>query len=468
MTSVERLHRPRHGDTVDADNIEVPRRRANAPGPARSDYDATDDRDPTRQGGGLDPAAGDRSGSAIPRGEAMPAKMEKTDVPGVYKRGGRYAYSYRKRGRQHWGSAATKAEARRRKRNAETDVERGEHRDACRLAFGEYARPWIEHYTGRTSRGFREPTRRWYREMLEQRLIPYFDVERGLRLAEVEPRDIKALIAWLATQPNPHKPGRLLSLATIRHHVAVVRALFADAVEEGVVRFNPSAGVRVAVDESAGTGREPADEKRALTRAELARLLAEIDERWRLFFELLAHTGLRIGEALELRWGTDVHFGARPTIRVRRQHSNGAVRPPKSRRGCRDIPLAPGLARRLWKAQGAEGELVFPSTVGTHLNRSNLYRDVLNPATARAGVPWVSFHTFRHTCASLLFAGGKNVKQVQVWLGHSDPGFTVRIYIHLMDDGLGDAAFLDELVKPGRGDDNAGVADEPDVADAAG
>ena len=28
-------------------------------------------------------------------------------------------------------------------------------------------------------------------------------------------------------------------------------------------------------------------------------------------------------------------------------------------------------------------------------------------------VPWVSFHTFRHTCASLLFAEGKNVKQVQ-------------------------------------------------------
>lgn len=35
-------------------------------------------------------------------------------------------------------------------------------------------------------------------------------------------------------------------------------------------------------------------------------------------------------------------------------------------------------------------------------------------------------HTFRHTCASLLFAAGKNVKQVQVWLGHADPGFTVR------------------------------------------
>ena len=29
----------------------------------------------------------------------------------------------------------------------------------------------------------------------------------------------------------------------------------------------------------------------------------------------------------------------------------------------------------------------------------------------KAGVPWVSAHSFRHTCASLLFAGGKNQKQ---------------------------------------------------------
>jgi integrase len=33
----------------------------------------------------------------------------------------------------------------------------------------------------------------------------------------------------------------------------------------------------------------------------------------------------------------------------------------------------------------------------------------------------VSFHTFRHTCASLLFAEDKNAKQVQEWLGHADP-----------------------------------------------
>jgi hypothetical protein len=58
-------------------------------------------------------------------------------------------------------------------------------------------------------------------------------------------------------------------------------------------------------------------------------------------------------------------------------------------------------------------------------------------------VPWVHLHSFRHTCASLLFDGGMNIAQVSKWLGHSKPAFTLDVYTHLMDDGLGDPAFLD-------------------------
>lgn len=38
------------------------------------------------------------------------------------------------------------------------------------------------------------------------------------------------------------------------------------------------------------------------------------------------------------------------------------------------------------------------------------------------------------------------MKQVQAWLGHADPGFTLSTYIHLMDAGMGSAAFLDKAV----------------------
>lgn len=89
--------------------------------------------------------------------------------------------------------------------------------------------------------------------------------------------------------------------------------------------------------------------------------------------------------------------------------------------------------------------------------------DGLEPAGERAKVPFVTFHTFRHTCASLLFAHDKNVKEVQEWLGHADPGFTLRTYVHLLDEGIGDATFLDAAVKVG----NARATDHPQTAAAA-
>jgi integrase len=80
---------------------------------------------------------------------------------------------------------------------------------------------------------------------------------------------------------------------------------------------------------------------------------------------------------------------------------------------------------------------------GQPLDAHNLRTRVLRPVVADLGLPWVGFHSFRHTCASLLFAHGKDIKQVQTWLRHADPGFTLRTYVHLMDEGLGSAEFLD-------------------------
>jgi integrase len=198
-----------------------------------------------------------------------------------------------------------------------------------------------------------------------------------------------------------------------------------------------------------------------MTRAELRRLLGELPQRWLMFFELLAHTGLRISEALGLDW-TDVEFGARPRLRVRRQCYRGRVSRLKTRNSRRDLPISPALARKLWAVRPphAEGP-IFVTRNGTRFGDRNVRR-VLVAAAIRAGltkqvtdprgrlltVSRVSFHTFRHTCASLLFEGGKNIKQVSRWLGHADPAFTLRTYVHMLDDGLGEVSFLDAATAP--------------------
>lgn len=106
------------------------------------------------------------------------------------------------------------------------------------------------------------------------------------------------------------------------------------------------------------------------------------------------------------------------------------------------------MAQRLWTRRGTAGtaERVFTSATGKPIRDGNLRRRVLTPAADAAGVPWVTFHSFRHTSASLLFEEGRNVKQVAEWLGHADASFTLRTYISLMDQGVGSAEFLDRAV----------------------
>jgi hypothetical protein len=66
---------------------------------------------------------------------------------------------------------------------------------------------------------------------------------------------------------------------------------------------------------------------------------------------------------------------------------------------------------------------------------------------------WVGFHPFRHTCATMLFRAGWNAPQVQRQLGHSDAGFTLRRYVHLLDADLPEPGVLDALpaVEGGNG-----------------
>lgn len=380
---------------------------------------------------------------------------QRTRYPGIYKRDlangqSRYTAVWRHRGRQQKKTFRTLAEAREAKGRDYT----GDRRPTTRMTVEEYAETWIENYRGRTSRGFDERTRRDYGSSLTRHAIPKLG---RLRLVDMDPQDIRGYVSYLESQG--------LALATVRQHVAVVKAMLATAVEDGKLRSNPAYGVRITIESS-----DPHETARALTRAQVADFLAACPEQHRLIFEFLAHTGLRISECLALRWN-DVRLSKNPAVTVNwSMRRDGKTRKrPKSRYGRRTIPLSTGMAwqlteRRHDSAHSTDEDYVFVTNVGTAMRSENLRHRVLTPAAKMVGLDWIGFHTFRHTCASILFESGKNPKQVQRWLGHHSASFTLDTYVHLLDEGLGDVEFLDRQVGFG----NSVVTQHPETAENGG
>jgi integrase len=320
--------------------------------------------------------------------------MERTRYPGIYKRGGRYVVVIRAGGRQVKRSTRTLDEARRLKASLTADRDRGEFQQQTRVTVHDFAREWVERYQGAGRRGFRENTRVEYRRLLEAYALRFFSERK--RLTEVTPRDLAQLVAWLADEKTQ---GKRLSDSSIANATVPLRAMFATAVREGLLRHNPA--TNLALPHRAVIREDEDEEVRPLSREQLRDFLALVNPRHRLLFELLASCGLRISEAIGLRWRDLQLDGSNPHLKVRRAIVKKRVEPPKTRHGRRQVPLSTDLvfalrARRAEAERASAEDLVFCSLAGTPLDPDNLRTRVLKPGAgsrgAVGGVPHVPPH----------------------------------------------------------------------------
>jgi integrase len=392
-------------------------------------------------------------------------KLVKTKHPGVYSRGDTYVVRWKYRGRSHKRYFHTLALA----REFKGSLDSGQRQAPTRQTVADYYAGWIVSYRGRTARGLEDTTRDEYRRSFEAHVLPLLG---GLRLRDLGSRDVSDWFGDLE--------GRGVQPPSIRKAKAALSAMVATAAQDGDIAANPVLGVRYVP--SPGLVRTKR-KRRPLTVADVEAILGALEAPWRLFFELLAHSGLRIGELLGLTW-QNVHLGDDPHVLIVEQVYRGRRKRLKTEGSERRLPLSPGMALALtdWKAatrhEGADRP-VFPSTRGTPLTYSNVYNRVLHPALQTCGlaVPlgkdergrdkWdyqgISFHSFRKALGSiLLLRAGKTPKQVQGWLGHSQLTTTMNIYTHELDDGLGGADDLDAILGATGG--HPGATEHPPTA----
>lgn len=345
----------------------------------------------------------------------------------------RYVVNYRDpedRGRRK--SFRRKVDAEAFRNTVEADKLRGTYLDvdAGRVTFREYASQWLE---GRT---FDRTTYEATELRLRVHVLP---VLGHLQLRQVKPSTIQALLRSMD-----------LSETYQRVILANVSAIFGAAVDDDLIAKNPC---------KAGSVTRPSVVRRKVVpwpAKQVAAMHDALPARYRLAVTLGSGLGLRQGEIFGLS-PADVDF-LNGTVEVQRQvrilAGNKLVFAPPKGRKSRTVPLPVSVAEELsahlkafpparvelpWLTPESEDRvrvaLVLTTRERSALNRNYFNANLWRAAQREAGVEPSrdnGTHALRHWYASVLLDAGESIRAVSEYLGHSDPGFTLRTYTHLM------------------------------------
>lgn len=244
---------------------------------------------------------------------------------------------------------------------------------------------------------------------------------------------------------------------TVRHVHIVMKQALASAVRQRLLISNPADGVTLPKLQHR--------EMKALSPAEVETFLEKTkhDQLYGALWATLLMTGLRPQEALALRWSNlTLADGAwRFTIsRALKKTATGyKFGETKTKRGSRMVSVPSFLHRLLLahrRVQAAsmilagaeysrEDALIFANEQGKYMDRQRIFR-AWHRALKAAGLPAVRLYDARHTCASILLAGGENLKTVSDRLGHSSIAQTADTYSHVTPEvSKGTADKLDRM-----------------------
>jgi integrase len=156
---------------------------------------------------------------------------------------------------------------------------------------------------------------------------------------------------------------------------------------------------------------------------------------------------MRASELRGLHWG-DVDLDAGNVHICQRADQWRKLGSPKSAAGTRDIPLTPMVINTLrqWKVACPPGELVFPNRSGNIGIHANFLARVWNPLLRECGMPPYTFHSLRHSAASLFIETlGWTPKRVQAVMGHASISMTFDLYGHVFPSAESDKEAMRKL-----------------------
>lgn len=319
-----------------------------------------------------------------------------------------------------------------------------------RLIFGEVADEFLQITEALVATGERSArTLALYRQRYRTHIAPALARKR---MQDLRPAHIGAIFA------EQRRNG--LASWTIAGTQTIISAILSFALSRGYIATNPLHRLS-RIEKPQQVARRKA---RRLSRDEVQRLCDAATPRYRPVIMMLAWTGLRVSEALALRW-EDIDFEAKEILVRRQLDDKGRLKKPKTRAGVRTLPLLPILdctLREHRKVQLALGlssrqHLVFCSVRGKPLDRHNVRNKGIIAAAEKAGLhgegeKTVTTHDLRRTFISHLIVGlGLDPVRVKNIAGHSSVSVTLNTYADEFDKAMHRDDLLARIEKAGFG-----------------
>ena len=329
-------------------------------------------------------------------------------------------------------------------REATASIDRGTYQEPNKLTVAEYAKEYFSTCAVNLSHN----TQVSYKRILDKHILPALG---KVKLTDLNHRQVQRFVTSLSAQKG-------LSAKTVRNIHGVLHNMLESAVRDELLLRN--------VSERCSLPRVTQHQVRAITTAELSRFLQAIDgKQFRNIFFIDIFSGLRLSEILGLRWD-DVDFDY-DCIYVRQQLQQKQIKgdfsyflaPPKEGKQ-RKIILAQNAMQVLrhqrtkqLEQQLAAGalwdnslHLVFTNDFGQPLNRRTVYKH-LKRILLDCGMGNYTFHSLRHSFATISLENGDDIKTVQTNLGHYAASFTLKTYVHVSDQmQRNSAARMQELI----------------------
>ncbi|MBO5158988.1 MAG: tyrosine-type recombinase/integrase [Lachnospiraceae bacterium] len=303
------------------------------------------------------------------------------------------------------------------------------------IRFCDYMLYWLQ--SSRKNLG--EDTYSGYQYAIENRIYPFFS-DKGYSLAEIEeqPFLIQSYYDYEAETYG-------ISANTVNHRHANIRKALQDAFKIGLIKSNPADRL---TKPKLDTFQSSVYNQNELS--SLFQIFKGDPLEAAIYFA--SFYGLRRSEVIGLKWSS-IDF-ERKTITIRHVVTQATVdgkyklikkNRTKTKASTRSLPLVPQFEQLLYQllerqennriACGksycnefndyifvtATGQLIKPGYVSQH------FRYVCD----KHKLKHIRFHDLRHSCATLLYENGVDMKAIQEWLGHSNISTTLNIYTHL-------------------------------------